>query len=200
MTDPLAELWNGLDDSSRSWLSDAVLQSAAVCSVPQSSPPVWESWYAQVGRNCRGREGEARVLFLHAVRPGADDLARLYARGTTAERRGVLRALPYLCHLTPEDLLPLVEDALRTNDTGLIAAAVGPYAAEHLGAHAWRHAVLKCVFTGVPVSAVADLRRRASGDLELARMLDDYAAERRAAGRPVPLDVQRVLRLTTQES
>ncbi|WP_193475535.1 EboA domain-containing protein, partial [Streptomyces griseomycini] len=103
-------------------------------------------------------------------------------------------ALP---HLVPgPEALPLVEDALRTNDTRLLAAALGPYAARHLDAHAWRHAVLKCLFTGVGLDRVADLARRARGDGELARMLTDYAAERTAAGRPVPEDLHRVLALT----
>ncbi len=58
---------------------------------------------------------------------GPDALTRLYRQGTAAERRAVLLALP---HLVPgPDALPLVEDALRTNDTRLVAAAVGPYAA-----------------------------------------------------------------------
>ncbi|MGE6735924.1 EboA domain-containing protein, partial [Streptomyces sp. NPDC059900] len=90
---------------------------------------------------------------------------------------------------------PLVEDALRTNDTRLVAAAVGPYAARHLPPHDWRHAVLKCLFTGVPLDAVCELDRRAHADAELARMLDDYAGERTAAGRTVPGDLHRVLAL-----
>lgn len=94
------------------------------------------------------------------------------------------------------DALPLVEDALRTNDTRLVAAALGPYAARHLDAHNWRHAVLKCLFTGVPVDAVAGLAERARADAELARMLGDHAEERTAAGRPVPEDLRRVLALT----
>lgn len=94
------------------------------------------------------------------------------------------------------EALPLVEDALRTNDTRLVAAALGPYGARHLDAHAWRHAVLKCLFTGVAVDLVADLARRARGDAELARMLGDHAAERTAAGRTVPEDLHRVLALT----
>jgi hypothetical protein len=94
------------------------------------------------------------------------------------------------------EALPLVEDALRTNDTRLVAAAVGPYAARHLDPHGWRHAVLKCLFTGVPVHEVAELPRRAHADHELARMLGDYADERTAAGRPVPEDLYRVLALT----
>ncbi|MFJ4180613.1 EboA domain-containing protein, partial [Streptomyces sp. NPDC089733] len=118
-----------------------------------------------------------------------------YEQGTAAERRAVLLTLHRL-DLGPT-ALPLVEDALRTNDTRLITAAVGPYAATHLDPHHWRHAVLKCLFTEVPVAAVDGLARRARGDAELARMLGDFAAERIAAGRSVPADLTRVLALTT---
>lgn len=118
----------------------------------------------------------------------------MYFQGTADERRAVLHALPHL--VSGPGALPLVEDALRTNDTRLLTAAVGPYAARHLAPHDWRHAVLKCLFTGVPVEHVADLPRRAHGDGELARMLGDYAAERTAAGRSVPEDLNRVLDLT----
>ncbi|MGW0735670.1 EboA domain-containing protein [Streptomyces sp. NPDC002851] len=135
-----------------------------------------------------------RVLLLHTARADTDTLARLYRQGTAAERRAVLLSLPHL--LSGPEALSLTEDALRTNDTRLVAAAVGPYAADHLDAHTWRHAVLKCLFTGVPVDAVAALEQRARGDAELARMLRDYAAERTAAGRPVPGDLHRVLALT----
>ncbi|KNE82703.1 MULTISPECIES: EboA domain-containing protein [Streptomyces] len=137
----------------------------------------------------------ARVLLLRAARATPGTLDRLYHQGTAAERRAVLLALPYLPGTGPE-AVPLIEDALRANDTRLIAAAVGPYAARHLGPHAWRHAVLKCLFTEVPVAAVAGLADRARGDAELARMLTDYARERTAAGRPVPPDLHHVLTLT----
>ncbi|MFF4544700.1 EboA domain-containing protein [Streptomyces sp. NPDC001406] len=79
--------------------------------------------------------------------------------------------------------------------TRLLVAALGPYAARHPDAHGWRQAVLKCLFTGVPVDAVAGLDERARGDAELARMLADFAAERTAADRPVPRDLPRVLAL-----
>ncbi|WP_413106053.1 EboA domain-containing protein [Streptomyces sp. Inha503] len=138
----------------------------------------------------------ARVLILHAARADAPTVARLYAHGTGAERRAVLRALPHLGLFAGPDAVPLVEDALRTNDTRLVAAAVGPYAARHLSPHSWRQAVLKCLFTGVPLTAVADWERRARGDGELGRMLGDYAHERTAAGRPVPGDLDRVLAMT----
>nr|WP_240449648.1 EboA domain-containing protein [Streptomyces harenosi] len=160
---------------------------------------VWELRLAEAGRRCgAGHADAARVVILHAARADAGALTRVYLQGTADERRAVLLALP---HLVPgPEALPLVEDALRTNDTRLLAAAVGPYTARHLDAHQWRHAVLKCLFTGVPVDHVADLPRRARGDAELARMLADYAAERTAAGRPVPADLHRVLALTDPTS
>ncbi|WP_443334461.1 EboA domain-containing protein [Streptomyces sp. ZAF1911] len=142
--------------------------------------------------------GEATRIQLLQALPGAGAelgavLKELYERGDTAERTAVLRALPLLdragrigAHSTG-----LVEDALRTNDARLVTAAAGPYAARHLDQEQWRQAVLKCVFLGVPLDAVAGLARRR--DPELDRMLAAFAAERIAAGRPVPADVRRQL-------
>ncbi|MGW7411311.1 EboA domain-containing protein [Streptomyces sp. NPDC054863] len=176
--------------------------------------PTWETRFAEAGRHCRtsgplteaaptsndpaGPATAARILLLCAARADRSTTHRLYTHGTAAERRAVLLALPYLGHARDGSALPLVEDALRTHDTRLVAAALGPYAAHHLDPHAWRHAVLKCLFTGVPVDTVHALARRARGDGELAHMLTDYAAERTAAGRPVPADLHRVLALTAQ--
>lgn len=189
-----AHLTARLDPASRAWLHRALDEAAAH---PGTHGPisVWELRIAEAGRRCGSEYADAaRVLILHAARADADAVTRVYSQGTAAERRAVLHALP---HLVPgPEALPLVEDALRTNDTRLLSAAVGPYAARHLDPHQWRHAVLKCLFTGVPVDAVAELDRRARRDTELARMLGDYAAERAAAGRPVPEDLHRVLTLT----
>ncbi|GAA3707568.1 hypothetical protein GCM10022377_21730 [Zhihengliuella alba] len=149
------------------------------------------------------------------LEPGdlASALQELYTRGDSAERRGVLRGLGALAEVgllgepaidtSPlgtragaSDLvsmgLAVTADALRANETSLVAAAVGPFAAAHLDQHAWRHAVLKLVFMGVGLEAVAGLRDRA--DAELARMAEDFAAERRAAGRTVPADLDLLLR------
>jgi sugar phosphate isomerase/epimerase len=125
----------------------------------------------------------------------AEALLALYDGGDSAERRGVLRGLGALATGAPQ--LPdavvtaglrLTADALRTSESGIVAAAAGPFAAAHLDQHSWRHAVLKLVFMGISLSAVTDLQERA--DAELARMARDFAAERTAAGRPVPADVQ----------
>ncbi|MFJ4718607.1 EboA domain-containing protein [Streptomyces luteogriseus] len=187
-----------LDPAARSWLDHALDEAAAHPGI-HGPISVWELRLAEAGRRCGAAHADAaRVLVLAAARAGTDALTRVYFQGTADERRAVLHALPHL--VSGPGGLPLVEDALRTNDTRLLSAAVGPYAARHLSAHAWRHAVLKCLFTGVPVDHVADLSRRAAGDGELARMLGDYAAERTAAGRTVPEDLHRVLELTESES
>ncbi|SFB92370.1 EboA domain-containing protein [Streptomyces aidingensis] len=160
-------------------------------------------------------EDRARVaLLLAAARAArwpaarlAEETAALYRFGDADEKRAVLHALDPLdrpdgragegAEPGAEPLgdagLPLVADALRTNDPRLLAAALGPYAARRLPAPAWRQAVLKCLFTGVPLAAVAGWEGRADG--ELARMVADYAAERQAAGRSVPPDARRILAL-----
>jgi hypothetical protein len=118
----------------------------------------------------------------------ADEVADLYWYGDAAEKRGVLRGLAFLD--VGDAALPVVHDALRTNDTRLVAAALGPYGGAHLAATAYRQAVLKCVFIGVPLAEIAGLPERR--DAELARMFDDFAQERFAAGRPVPADLRLV--------
>jgi hypothetical protein len=94
--------------------------------------------------------------------------------------------------------LQLTAEALRTNESGIVAAAVGPFAAAYLDQHSWRHAVLKLIFMGISLTAVTDLQERA--DDELARMARDFAAERSAAGRPVPEDVHLLLQPSSSHS
>jgi sugar phosphate isomerase/epimerase len=134
----------------------------------------------------------ARTQLLRALpsRLLATELADLYRYGDDSEKRGVLRGLPSL-DIAPEVGLPLVLDALRTNDIRLVAAAMGNYAATHLDQHSWRHGILKCVFVGVPLDAAAHWSKRL--DPELRRMVNDYVAERRAAGQAVPADAYRLL-------
>jgi hypothetical protein len=204
------ELDAELGGAARAWLDEALAEAAhdAVrteaprdapgpeATGPYASPP-WELRYAAAGRHCGPEHADSvRSLLLVEARASLHSVTRLYQQGTAAERRAVLLTLHRLD--LGDTALPLVEDALRANDTRLVAAAVGPYAADHLDPHAWRHAVLKCLFTEVPVAAVARLADRARGDAELARMLGDFAAERTAAGRAVPEDLRTVLALTAQ--
>jgi hypothetical protein len=161
--------------------------------------------FAAAGRTC-GRaplvglpgwtcEDAARVLALVELAgrtPESDLSARLrtlYWRGDAHERRAVLRALPYLP--IPQDdpglATALVEEALRTDDPRLVAAAMGP-CARTLDDDRWRQGVLKCAALGLPLGpTVAGLDER--GDAELGCRLAEFATARRAAGRSVPGDV-----------
>jgi hypothetical protein len=128
----------------------------------------------------------ARVLLLAAMGERAEaELAELYRFGDAAERRGLLRALPYLP--IGDRGLGFTDDAIRTNDTRLIAAALGPYATEHLPDAAYDQAVLKCVFVGVPITGLDGVPERVTPDG--ARMLAAFVHERVAAGRDVPPEV-----------
>ncbi|GAA4202587.1 EboA domain-containing protein [Microbispora amethystogenes] len=148
-----------------------------------------ETVHALFPRAARDGGPGARAELLRALAKAtpepAEAVTRLYWQGDAAERLDILRTLPDL-DLGPA-ALPLVHDALRTNDTRLVAAALGPYGSAWLDDHAFRQGVLKCVFMSVPLASVEGLDRRF--DEELRRMLADFAAERRAAGRPVPPDV-----------
>ncbi|MBP2708434.1 EboA domain-containing protein [Microbispora sp. RL4-1S] len=137
----------------------------------------------------------ARALLLAALPPEgrAERLATLYAEGTADEKLAVLKALPLL-QAGPESV-PLLRDAIRTNDPRLVLAALGP-CARHLDQAAWRHAVLKCVFIGAPLDGVHGLHERA--DAELTTMLAGLAEERTAAGRTMPADALALLGSLTQ--
>ncbi|HZR51992.1 MAG TPA: EboA domain-containing protein [Streptosporangiaceae bacterium] len=134
----------------------------------------------------------ARVLLLTALPltgPALIEQVRaLYRHGDPAEKRAVLRALPYLD--IADAGAALLHDAIRTNDPRLVAAAMGRYA-RHLDDETWRQAVLKCVFMEIPLKVVAGLAARA--DLELGRMLAGLADERHAAGRTIPADAAALL-------
>ncbi|MFI5795830.1 EboA domain-containing protein [Streptomyces sp. NPDC051677] len=184
-----------LTADAQNWLADAVDRVGR-------DPAAVRAAFPAVGRRCgRGPlvdgwtvadAARARLLAALPLRGAAlaEEITALHRYGDAAEQRAVLRSLALL-----EDAdasfadrgLPLVREALRGNDTDLIEAALGPYAARHLDYDGYRHAVLKCVFYDVPLDRVAGLAERA--DRELARMLADFAHERVAAGRDVPADV-----------
>lgn len=190
----------GLDDPGRAWLDRG---AAAVRDEPAAIRTLFPAAGREVGRAPTHPETDpqglvhgtvddaARVRLLGALDPDAlaAEVPDLYRYGDDAEKRGVLRGLAPTG--VPAGIgVPLVQDALRANDIRLVAAAMGPYAT-NLDDHSWRHGVLKCLFVGVPLDAVAGWRHRA--DPELRRMVADYAAERTAAGREVPADARRLL-------
>ncbi|OJF12660.1 EboA domain-containing protein [Couchioplanes caeruleus] len=169
----------------KAWFDEA---EARVRADPDSAGPLFARAGRKLGRQplpdrpgwTAGQAG--RVLLLLAV-AAADRVAELYWYGDAAERLAVLHALPLL------DIgaagVPLAEDALRSNDPRLVAAALGPYAA-HLDAATWRQGVVKCVFMGIPLSNVDRLDDRT--DATLVAMLAALATERAAAGRRLSAD------------
>ncbi|WP_181449712.1 EboA domain-containing protein [Streptomyces cyaneus] len=193
--DPQPGLIAALDDTARTWLEGSVAEVAA-------EPAAVRRLFPAVRRRCgHGRldsywtvDEAARAVLLTALplrgQALADEVTRLHRHGDPAEQRAVLRALPLL---DLGDLaLALVRETLRGNDTTLIEAALGPYAAAHLPDAEYRQAVLKCVFYEIPLDRVTGLGTRA--DRELARMLADFAHERIVAGRDVPEDILPVVR------
>jgi hypothetical protein len=182
----------------REWLDDAL---ARVRADPDTAGSSFARAERKLGREpladgsawTAGRAGRALLL---AELADPRRIVTIYEQGDAAERLAVLAALPLL------DLgdagVPLLHDALRTNDTRLVAAALGRYAT-HLDAATWRQGVVKCVFMGIPLSAVDRLDDRA--DSELAAMLGALATERAAAGRRMPDDALALLnRLTVANS
>lgn len=189
-----------LTPDARRWLTEAVSRVG-------QDPTAVRTVFPAVGRRCgRGPlvpgwtvadAARARLLAALPLRGAelAEEVTALHRYGDAAEQRAVLRSLALLEQADPSFSalgLPLVHVALRGNDTGLIEAALGPYAARHLDHDGYRHAVLKCVFCEIPLDRVAGLDERA--DRELARMLADFAHERVAAGRAVPADVWPIVR------
>jgi hypothetical protein len=186
-----------LDDAARERL-DAL--TAEVAADPSRLGRTFPAAARQTGRGqLPGSDGvlvedAVRVGLVRAAATGLDadallaELRELYRYGDNDEKRAVLHALAG----APDtiDGSDVLLDALRTNDTRLVSAAMGPHS-DRLDDDAWRQGVLKCLFTGVPVAAVTGLAARA--DHELAEMVQRYRREREAAGRDVPPDVQVVL-------
>lgn len=198
-----AELWMALegrlDPDAVAWLRDA---AAAI----EADPAAVRTRFPMAGRKtARGPldpgaaaddvhawtiDDAVRTLLLAALGTRVEqELDELYRFGDAAERRGLLRALPYL-PVGPR-ARRLVDDAIRTNDIRLVAAALGPYATAHLDDAAYDQAVLKCVFVGVPIAPLDGLAARATADT--ARMLAAFVHERVAAGRDVPGEVWDVI-------
>ncbi len=91
----------------------------------------------------------------------------------------------------PTRLHEAVGRGLRTHAPPVFEAIAhaNPWPAAHLDEHRWNHLVLKALFIGAALEPVLGLDERANPTL--ARMLLDFADERRAAGREVPAELWR---------
>jgi len=151
--------------------------------------------FARISRNLRASEQEdlARFFVLRWVAERYDRAAArgwveaLYRGGALHEQGSILRALGHLP--TPGDFVDLATEACRTNAEPVFTALAhdNPFPARFMPPSAFAQMVLKAIFMGVGVRAIVGLQERVTP--ELLRMIEDYASERRAAGRDVPSDI-----------
>lgn len=176
MSDP----GDALDEEGRAWWAAALALAA------QGRP---ERPFAAALRHARAHAGgdpeglalALRAALLAATPDRAAAAADLYRHGDAAERLGVLHALPGLLDrglLAPDPARALVRDALRTNDSRLVAAGL-LCAARLLDGPERVQAVLKAVFTGLGVAAVPGVEPAP----DLAVALLGLVLERVVAGR-----------------
>jgi hypothetical protein len=144
------------------------------------------------------REDAARALLLIAHRANghtgdrfvADALA-CFEHGDAREQESWLKAIA----LWPEAkaFLPYAIDACRTNIVPVFEALAceNPYPSQHFPERNFNQVVLKAMFNSIALARIVGLPSRLNA--ELSRMARDYAAERAAAGRTVPPDIDLAL-------
>jgi hypothetical protein len=117
--------------------------------------------------------------------------AEWFRQGDNGEKRAVLRALALLPKA--ETCVEVGATACRSSVQSVFEAICceNPYPAAHFPDLAFNQMVLKALFTGVALERIERLSDRKNA--ELARMAAGYASERSAAGRSVPMDIDRVL-------
>lgn len=113
-------------------------------------------------------------------------IKRAFQTGDNDERCVVLRLLPVLP--APERFVMLAVEACRTNvlDVFQALACDNPYPAAYFAEESFNQLVMKALFMGSPLARLQKMETRINP--ELVRMVRDYAAERRAAHRPIPPD------------
>jgi hypothetical protein len=117
---------------------------------------------------------------------------KCYRDGDTRERQAVLRALPLLPQR--ERFLAIAIDAGRAAIPPLFEAIAceNPYPSAHFPALNFNQMVLQAIIYGVSLDRVVGLAARVTP--ELVRVANEYAAERRAAGRRVSADLDYITR------
>jgi hypothetical protein len=165
-------------------LADA--DQAAVFGAPIEGPfPTWAA--DELGRVSLLADAATR-LPPEALGALLDDL---YAHGDNRERQAVLRSLAIVDGEGRWTRLGIEACRSHVQPVFEAIAAENPYPARAFPDLHFHQLVLKALFVGVPLERIWGLGRRRTA--ELARMAQDYAAERRAAGRPVPADIDKFL-------
>lgn len=137
-----------------------------------------------------------RSLLLHrvcqrlAMAEQPEFVAQVYNKGDNKEREALLKTLVGLPE--PERFSSTAIDACRSHVQSVFEAIAceNRYPGKYFPDAAFNQLVLKAFFTQVRVERIAMLAERRTP--ELGRMANAYADERRAAGRPVPPDLELV--------
>lgn len=138
---------------------------------------------------------QAARVFLVLHYPSADaaefrkTLDQMFATGEVHELVALYQALPLFPH--PELFVERAAEGIRSNIRAVFLAVAhnNPFPAEQFSDDQWNQMVLKALFIGVTLDPIVGLDRRANVDL--ARILLDYAHERWAAKRPVSPELWR---------
>ena len=126
-------------------------------------------------------------LLLHIDSSQKDDyflaVENLFMAAEMNELVALYSSLPVLQY--PELWHGRCSEGIRSNIGTVLEAIIcnNPYPSEQLSDAAWNQLVMKAFFTDKPIHQIIGLDQRANK--ELAKMLSDYANERRAASRTV---------------
>lgn len=118
-------------------------------------------------------------------------ISQLFKAGELNELVALYSALPVLAH--PESWRFQATEGIR-NNIGDVQSSImlhNPYPADYFDEAAWNQLVLKAFFTDKDVTQIIGLNERKNA--RLAQTLTDYAAERRAAGRSLPPNIERLM-------
>lgn len=135
-----------------------------------------------------------RILLVLASHLGddvtfAERLGRLFLSGEIGEQIALLRGLPLFP--APALLVPYAAEGVRSAMQPIFEAVAhrNPYPREAFSEAQWNQMVVKTLFIGSRLAPIQGLDQRRNADL--ARILIDYTAERRAAGRSISPELWR---------
>lgn len=142
------------------------------------------------------RDQVARVWWLLQL-PATDEptyvktVTQLFKAGELNELIALYSALPVLPF--PEAWRFQATEGIRSNIAGVQSAIMlhNPYPADYFDEAAWNQMILKAFFTDKDVTQIIGLDQRKNA--RLSQTLADYAAERRAAGRSLPPNIELLL-------
>ncbi|GAB4014591.1 EboA domain-containing protein [Spirosoma koreense] len=118
-------------------------------------------------------------------------ISQLFKAGELNELVALYSALPVLAY--PEAWRFQATEGIRNNIADVQSAIMlhNPYPMDYFDEAAWNQLVLKAFFTDKDITQISGLDERKNA--RLAQTLADYAAERRAAGRSLPLNIERLM-------